>query len=439
LIFLKLTYAKMKCRLLLYYLLLITQISVSQKNTTTENSIAKYLNEVKIATKRGETVWSKNLYGAIIFVDPRTRQMYTNEPDSAGILKANGEIYSGVLSVNVNIANTSLHWSGRDWAMIMLPLPANKQDRLNLICHELFHKAQPALGFHNLNTDNNHLDQKDGRIYLRLELNALEKALLSSTSSEKNKHLANALTFRKYRQTIYRDAGSTENNLELNEGLAEYTGNILCGRNKEQAVAHFRKVLAEFLTTPTFVRSFPYQTIPLYGYLLYERKKYWNREITAKTNLTNYFTSAFNVVPSEDSTTIENISRQYNASHVFAEETAREKRTLELIAAYKKKFIEQPHFEIKFEQMNISFNPGNIVPIEDKGTVYPNLRVTDRWGILLVEKGALMSPGWDKVSITNPTQIEGKSVKGEGWSLELSDAYELIRNGKQENFLLKKK
>ena len=120
----------------------------------------------------------------------------------------------------MNIANTSLHWSGKDWAMVMLPLPTKKQDRINLLAHELFHKAQPSLGFLLFNTENNHLDQKDGRIYLRLELNALKKAVRSSTIKEMNMHLTNALTFRKYRYSVYPKADTTENSLELNEGIA---------------------------------------------------------------------------------------------------------------------------------------------------------------------------------------------------------------------------
>ena len=82
-----------------------------------------------------------------------------------------------MLPDKINIANTSIYWNGRSWAMIMFPLPEGKHDRLNILSHELFHRSQPSLGFHMPNTDNNHLDQRDGRVYLRLELEALRKAL----------------------------------------------------------------------------------------------------------------------------------------------------------------------------------------------------------------------------------------------------------------------
>lgn len=118
-------------------------------------------------------------------VEPKTRQLYSNEPDAQNSLTKQGDIYVGKLPDNINTANTSLMWNGKNWAMIMLPLSENKNNRINLLAHELFHKAQSALGFTQSNKESNHLDQKDGRIYLRLELEALTKAVLSDSKRTK--------------------------------------------------------------------------------------------------------------------------------------------------------------------------------------------------------------------------------------------------------------
>ncbi|HEV8083661.1 MAG TPA: hypothetical protein VGP55_10685, partial [Chitinophagaceae bacterium] len=214
----------MKKGIFLLSIVFFSQITFGQKTLTLQDSIANYFNEIKIATKKNQQLWGKDLYGALLFVNPASRQLFSNAPDSADILKTDNKIYSGELPNNVNIANTSLHWSGKDWAMIMLPLPTNKQDRINSLAHELFHKAQPSLGFSLFNIENNHLDQKNGRIYLRLELEAIKKAIYSTTITEMKKHLTNSLMFRKYRYSIYPNAETTENLLELNEGIAEYTG-----------------------------------------------------------------------------------------------------------------------------------------------------------------------------------------------------------------------
>ncbi len=129
----------------------------------------------------------------------------------------------------------------------------------------------------------------------------------------------------------------------------------------------------------------------------------------------------------------------YNGSSIAKEEGIREEKKKKRIAEYKSQFIEQSHFEIKFEKMNVSFDPRNIIPVEDKGTVYPVIRVTDKWGVLTVEKGALMSPNWDKISITNPNQAEDKKISGEGWTLELVDGYMIKKDEVTGNQTLVKK
>lgn len=417
---------------------LLLQSVLGQEKQALEKNIPVIFNEIKTETKKSYSLWNKDLYGPILLVDPKTRQVFANEADTAGILKQNEDLFTGTLPDPINIANTAMRFAGKSWAMIMLPLPQNKQDRNNLLAHELFHTIQPSLGFTLNNPENNHLDKKDGRVYLRLELEALKKAVQSSSKNELHRHLASALTFRKYRHLCYKGADTTENLLEMNEGLAEFTGFIVSGRTKEQAKVHFVNGIHTFFTNPTFVRSFAYQTIPVYGYLLYGKNKNWNKEIGPKTNLTNYFIKAFNINTSANlKAAVESLSDSYNGKTILQEETAREEKAQKLIAEYKLRFIEQAHFTIKFEKMNVSFDPRNIIPIEDKGTVYPNIRVTDLWGVLTVEKGALMSANWDKISVTNPVKVEEKRIIGEGWTLELNEGYALEKDD-SGNFKLKR-
>jgi len=421
----------------LFAIVMFIQSSFGQRVSTFQDSIAVYFDEIKVEALKHQQLWAKNLYGPILLVNPKTKQIFANYPDTAGTLKQFDKIYSGTLPKKINIANTSINWNGRQWAMVMLPLPVNKQARINLLAHELFHVYQPSFGFQLSNTDNNHLDQKDGRIYLRLELEALKKAILSASKHEQKEHLVHALAFRKYRYLLYPDAETTENLLELNEGISEYTGFVISGRNKKQTTEHFVNSIHSFLNNPTFVRSFAYQTIPVYGYLLSKTKNDWNREITMKTNLTDYFINSFDIsLPNELKKTIDLVSNQYNGDVIIAEEKTRDEKTKLLIAEYKAKFITQPHFELVFEKMNVSFDPRNIMPLENKGTVYPNIRVTDNWGILTVVKGALMSSNWDKISVTIPEKNDGKNISGDGWTLELKEGYSLSKDESTGNFKL---
>ncbi|WP_113651282.1 hypothetical protein [Pedobacter namyangjuensis] len=419
---------------------LFAHIATAQKQQNLQDSVQVFFNEVKTAADKKTKLWNKDVYGSMLFVNPKTRQIYANESDTAGVLEPKGDIYMGVLPKQINIANTAISWSGKRWAMVMLPLPQNKYDRINLLAHELFHSVQPSLGFELSNIDNNHLDLEEGRIYLRLELEALKKAIQCSSKKELRQHLTNALTFRKYRYTFYEAASRTENQLELNEGLAEFTGLTISHRDKNQTTAFFVEGIDNFFRNPTFVRSFAYYTTPAYGYLLYKKDKNWTKKVDPQTELTNYFINAFNIqIPTDLKNVAEKIATDYNGRLIMEEEKARAEKTKKLIATYKLKFVDQPHFEIQFEKMNVSFDPRNIVPLEDKGTVYPNIRVTDLWGVLTVENGALMSPNWDKISITNPVDATDKKIIGDGWIIELKDGYFVEKDALNGNFKLKKK
>ena len=124
------------------------------------------------------------------------------------MIKKDG-LFIGKLPKLIPPSNTDITWNGIHWAMLTLPLPTGKYDRTDLTIHELFHRAQQSLGFMIRREDNNHLDQEDGRIYLRLELAALEAALKASRQNRSEEHLRNALLFR----SIWRGSSHLASNI----------------------------------------------------------------------------------------------------------------------------------------------------------------------------------------------------------------------------------
>jgi len=425
---------------ILLFLLLFTQGYRAKAQQNERDNISAIFSEIETLTKKNVNFWNKNLYGAILLIDPESMQIYANEPDSAGILKPDGKIYSGILPDNVNFGNTAMFWSGKTWATLMLPLPENKFERNDLFAHESFHRVQPSLGFISNIPENNHLDDKNARIYLRLELEALKKAIQASSKKEIHQHLTDAMTFRKYRNFLYPNSNETENKLEIMEGLAEFTGLIFSGRDKKQTTEHLVNRINQSFASPTLVRSFAYYTTSVYGYLLYEENRNWNKDISSTTDLADYFIKAFNInVPTDLKIAVEILSGNYNGKTIVQEETAREEEKERKIAEYKQKFIGLPHFELMFEKMSIQFDPRNIMPLENLGMYFPNIRITDSWGILTVENGALIDANWVKISITNPTKTEDKIIIGEGWTLELSDDYIIEKDETSGNSKLIKK
>ena len=155
-----------------------------------------------------------------------------NEADGAGVLKAEGGVFAGVLPSDVVVANTATRWSGTLWTMVMWPSigPRPAQQR-RLLMHESFHRIQADLGLPAANANNPHLDSLEGRYWFLLELRALAEAL---RAEEAGPAIGDALAFRARRQSLFEGAEALERALENNEGLAEYTGYALRGTVEEE-------------------------------------------------------------------------------------------------------------------------------------------------------------------------------------------------------------
>lgn len=419
----------------------LPQLLLGQSNLLNEE-VERHFSEAKFITRTHIDFWGFDLYSPILLVDPQTRAVYANVQDSAKFLRKAGKHFIGQLPYSLNIANTAMEWNGKRWTMILLPLPRNKSERLNLMCHELFHHAQIKLNLLTPHKDNKHLDERNGRVYLRLELEALKHAINAKTKLEMESHVRNALLFRQVRHQIYPGSSARENLLELNEGMAEYTGAMLSNRSESEMRIHFSEKLDEFVKNETFVRSFAYQTIPVYGFLISRHiNRTWHQGINANVNLTGYIENAFGIMYDGTRTEVpQEYLSAYNDDVIQGEEKTREETNNRLKTDLIEKFVNGPHFEIDLEKMDISFDPSNIVSLDEYGTVYPSIRVTDNWGVLTVKKGALMSTNWKRITITSPySSIGGKLINGDGWTLEITNDSFAIKRGKDENYFLERR
>jgi len=377
-----------------------------------------------LSKEKGKT-WNHTLEGPLMFVNRETRTIIANESDNSGELMKRENLFIGKLPENINIANTAFDWNGKRWTMVALPLPETKEERLNLLIHESYHRIQPSIGFESLNEIQSvHLDLKNGRIYLKLELAALKKAL---GSNEPEIHIKNALLFRQYRYQIIPEAKKAENSLEISEGLAEYTGSILSQRKESDLKEHYISKIDWFYSVPTFVRSFPYFTIPVYGYFMQKIDKAWNLQIMKDTNITDFMLQFWNVESQKlTNKDILQLGKEYEIDTIIENEAQREIKIEKLKNKYKNAFLSDSIVVIGLENMSIGFNTSNIMPLDSFGTVYPYLRITDNWGILEVDScGALISPEWNKVTISCPKLITDTLISGRGWNLKLEKSWKL--------------
>ena len=394
--------------------------------------------ELEEASQRdGGQLWGTALYGPTLLVAPDTRRVLANVPDSAGVLRATDGVFAGELPAEVNLANTAMRWAGRRWSMVLLPLPTSQEERVNLLAHESFHRLQPQLQLTLPEANNAHLDEAPGRAYLQLELAALRRALQAQTRRSTASHLRAALAFRAYRRSLYPTAAAAENQLELNEGLAEYTGQVLSGRTPKAAAANLRQSLLAFPQSPSFVRSFAYQTVPAYGYLLRRRTTEWNHGLTAQTDLTALFTSNLGItLPRNLASWTASALPRYGGTAILAQEAEREQQRQQQLAGYRRQFLEEPHLIIPLRQMNMAFDPRTAQPLADEGTIYPTLRVTDTWGILTVDGGALLSPQGNQVNVGYPSAVQARLVTGPGYTLELKEGWQVLKEHNSENYML---
>lgn len=375
-------------------------------------------------------LWGVRLCVPLLLVDPRTRTVHAARRGDSDALKPEGDLFTGTLPETVNIANTALDWDGVRWAMVIQPLPEDAPSRRALLAHEIWHGVQRDLGLPAASPTPEHLSTTEGRVLMRLEWRALAAALLAADPAARDRAVADALAFRAARRALTAQAGDQERQLEMNEGLAQYTGVRLSGGD---SVAEALKGLALAEEQNSFVRNFAYFSGPPYGLLLDAVDPDWRRGLTAGNDLGALLAARTGAAAVEASAA----EARYDGDVVRADEARRAEQARAAAAAWTAKLVDGPRLTLAFEDMNISFNPSTIVVLGSHGAVYPTLRVVDSWGVLEVTDGALIDPDWKSVTVAAPTSAEGR--EGPGWTLRLNPDRALDAGERPGDFRLRRR
>ena len=336
-------------------------------------------------------LWGRPVCGPVVFADAKTREAFTADgpatiPDSIGI------------------ANTAVEWNGSTWTMVMWPLPESPVARRVLLAHESFHRLQKELGLPMASPANAHLDTADARYWLRLEWRALARALATG----EKEYVADALAFRAKRRELFDH--DEERQLEINEGLAEHTGYALAIPRLDERIAPLVRRLANADKGERFARSFAYTTGPAYGALLDMRAPGWTRNVKATDDLGKLTKRAWQIA------TTPLRPQLYAGESVRADEDARAEKKRAMFAALQAKFIDGPVLVIPIEQMSFTFDPNNVQPFGEHGTVYPSMEVRDVWGKIVVTGGGLVSADYKKITVP---------ANGDGYTLTLNEGWEI--------------
>jgi hypothetical protein len=392
----------------------------------------RYFEQVKQTSDAdGGRMWGVPLYGAIFFVDPSTREVVADQADAQGVLKLKDGVWTGVLPDELSPANTAIDWLGVRWTMVMWPVNDFRQPRERLLLHECFHRIQDGLGLPAHDAINNHLDTADGRTWLELEWRALERAL-QQPGAARNRAISDALLFRAYRRSLFPEAAAHEDGLELNEGLAEYTGVKLSSETLEELVFRADRALRDGASNSSFARSFAYASGPAYGALLDLSGREWRNKAASAGGFGPLLASAYDIkeVKADRDAAVAAASR-YEGEEVMAQEKRRAEEREKKLAAIRHKFIESPVLVLPLSKdVQYSFDPNDVMAVDSLNTVYPTMRLVDAWGILEVTDGAWLTRDAAgpliRAQVPAPQSASSVPIKGEGWSLKLNDGWKVV-------------
>ena len=354
----------------------------------------------------GGRLWGKPLCGPILFAEDASRDVAANQAGQGGALSPRNGLFFGRLPAGFPVSNTAADWDGVHWTMLEWPLPEDRRERDALLMHESWHRIQTDLGLPMRSPIAAHLAPPFGRITLRLEWRALAAALSAPDEVSRKAAIRDALIFRRWRRAAAPQATAIENQLELNEGLAEYTGRKLSGQDAAAITAELQRAERK----NSFVRSFAYASGPAYGYLLDLYGAGWHATLSARSDLGVLLAKAAGVTSAGDAKTA---GARYGYTALAAEEQDAAKRHDEQAKRWIESLVKGPVLRLPLAKMQIHFDPGCLFPLPPLGTVYPSLEVTDDWGTLKTSSGGLIDQNWS--SATLPAAAQGSVTLKSGW------------------------
>ena len=400
---------------------------------------AVFKEAAQLCGRDGGVLWHHSLCGPILLVDWTDNTAVANRADPGGVLRAAGPVFVGTLPSDVIIANTPIEWAGLRWTELIWPLPDDVAHRHVMLSHELFHRAQIELGMLQRDGGNLHLDTLEGRILLQLEWHALAGALTAPDASARNAAISDALLFRHERQRLFPDASAEERALELNEGVAEYTGVRVGLPTAAERTAYALRDLETFVQAPTFVRSFAYATGPAWGLLLDQADPAWRVKLAAAMKggsppgLDQLLQAALKL-PEPAAATVKAREAFYDTT-LRPRELARDQARQAHLADLKARLVDGPVLRLPLLHANYQFNPQTLEALGASGVVYPTMKLSADWGVLAVEQGALL----DKAMTVAAVSTAGGSpdrLQGPGWRLTLNKGWSVAPGPREGDFVV---
>jgi hypothetical protein len=376
----------------------------------------EYFKEAQALCERdGGRLWGVSICAPMVIGDARTQTFATSQPPP--------DVTRPKL---IGLLNGPIQWGDTMWAALTWDTIANwpARTRGEAFVHESFHIVQMRLGL-GVETDSaEHLDSVDGRYWMQLEWRALDRALRESGES-RARSVCEALAFRQARHTRFPDKVETERALDINEGLASYTGTVLAAPSAADAIARALDLLVAHAGGESFVRTFAYASGPAYGLLLDAAAPGWPRTVRASDDPAALLMRALGVQPVVDATAA---AVRYGGAELRAAEEQREQQRQARIAELRRQFVDGPVLVMPGAGSGLSNSLGAVV-IPDVGTIYFHAyRMTGEWGALEADKGVLVSTDGRTRRLPAPVRRDDITVDGDGWTVKAAPGW-VVREG----------
>jgi len=407
----------------------------------TSDKALQYFRQIEgVCNEDNGKLWGQNLYGPLMFVDRMTRRIVANEPDKEGLLKQKDGIYTGSYPKELIINNTAITYGGTLFGMAPLP---NEDDEYRIISrglHCLFHRFQNTINYNFSGSNTPNMEERRARIWLKLEWSALRKAIESEGEAQKVA-IRDALIFREANHELYQQYVTDEIRFENYEGLATFTSIKIAAKSREEFNTRLMENLDRIYSYLSYSRSYGLIHGALYATLLDLKGFNFKEIVSENTDLGGLVMELYNIkLPEVCRDVAGSLSLNYDIDKIYKEENLREEEIQEYINKQLSTFVEKPVVYIELESPYFDFEPEDIQPLGPEGTLYKQIRISDNWGKLTVDKrgeGCLMSNNFKFLRVpAKGYNINKNHIEGDGWDLILNNGWEVI--SVDENYFLRK-
>jgi hypothetical protein len=400
----------------------------SEGYLTSEKALKYFRSIEEICAHDGGKLWGKDLYGPLMFIDRSNRRIIANQPDSEGILKGKGGVYTGIYPKELIINFSPSRFGGVLFAIAPLPAEEDEYRIKSGAIHGLFHRFRESSGIVSPPYNTNNMDEKEARLWLKLEWKALKKAL-ESDEEQSRLALRDALIFRGSNRELYQKFAEDENRFENNEGLATFTYTLLCSETPEEFKSRLFENLDRIYSMQSYARSYGFIEGALYATLLYKKGFDFKTLLSNDTDLGKVVRDLHNIeLPSICRDVAGSLAVSYNIEEINREEDKRFSDIRENLDKQISTFTEKPVVFLELESPYFDYEPEDIHSLDTLGTLYNSMRVSDNWGKLAVEKpGCLVASNFRFLRISAKGFKEEKNkFTGEGWHLDLNNDWEMV-------------